>query len=71
MSSIFQVSISGNLGKDAEVRVQEGGDSILMWSVAVGLWNGKEGKEGNRQELGSIPSHHQYEEKRVDFQRSN
>ncbi len=41
------LSIAGNVGKDAELRTTQGGDSVLNFSLAVD--NGKD-KEGNKRD---------------------
>ena len=38
-----QITISGNVGKDAETRTTQGGDSVTSWSVAVKDRSTKEG----------------------------
>lgn len=37
-----QITIAGNIGKDAETRTTQGGDKVTSWSVAVEERTGKE-----------------------------
>ena len=51
MGSVNKVILVGNLGKDAEVRVTPGGQSVASFSIATTeRWKDKEGKRQEKPE---------------------